>query len=535
VEITLETFNRENIKTVEDIRGAMGAVVERVKELKARDELSGAELESVKNGLAEVHGAIKDMRTGMLMSGAQLTSDEYQLTLRLPYLARIMKAPPGISRLHFNTVAFTPNELAFAYHLGRERLPGLAPIALSRSHFDRDVDRLAMRVSEFQALQDMLLLCDVMMAGNPDSPYAQISPSRIQRMKTLAMWPDYEALSKEFQEAYKRAGLDTLTSGEGLEWIPTFFSGTLQDRVRIALSVAALIPEFTMPAPTFVSPVLGGDAIAYFIGESTDELSPAGASIDTTTFNTKKTTWTAKKLATRIVGSSEVLEDSIVPMAPLITDQIVLAIANAIEDSHLNGDTTATHQDSDVTSGKDRRKIYKGFRKLAFEQTGTTARVDNSNAAITEPNLFKIRKLMGRYGNASADLVLITGFNGYIQFIAIDKVLTVDKYGSQATILTGELGKFINMPIVVSEFMREDLNASGVYDGVTTNRTSVIVLNRRCYARGVRRTMTLGASRERAIEYDQVWYVGTWRGDLQPWYPSTTERCVGLLYNVTTA
>jgi len=50
-------------------------------------------------------------------------------------------------------------------------------------------------------------------------------------------------------------------------------------------------------------------------------------------------------------------------------------------------------------------------------------------------------------------------------------VRTVDKYGQFATVLNGELGKIDGIPVIVSEKIRENLNASGVYDGTTTTKT----------------------------------------------------------------
>ena len=48
-----------------------------------------------------------------------------------------------------------------------------------------------------------------------------------------------------------------------------------------------------------------------------------------------------------------------------------------------------------------------------------------------------------------------------------------------ATILKGALAAYQGIQIVNSEHMRENLHASGVYDGVTTNRAGILLVNLR--------------------------------------------------------
>ena len=56
-------------------------------------------------------------------------------------------------------------------------------------------------------------------------------------------------------------------------------------------------------------------------------------------------------------------------------------------------------------------------------------------------------------------------------------VVGVNQYGPSATILSGELGQLMGVPIVISEMMGADLDADGLY-GSGGSKTGMLMLNR---------------------------------------------------------
>jgi hypothetical protein len=113
--------------------------------------------------------------------------------------------------------------------------------------------------------------------------------------------------------------------------------------------------------------------------------------------------------------------------------------------------------------------------------------------------------------------------------------MTVDKYGQFATVLNGELAKFFNSPVILSEFVREDVAATGVNtSGGPNTKTTVLCANRECFLNGERRTMTINRSDQRHIETDQTVVVGTRRGDFQECFPtaSAANKIVGIGRNI---
>ncbi len=335
--------------------------------------------------------------------------------------------------------------------------------------------------------------------------------------RTLKMWGDFSREASELRKA-----MDTATAGEGLEWIPTGFSADLIHKVKLGLKVAALHGRFAMPTNPFKLPIDGADAAAYLTAESTSD---TAAKITASTPGTSNVTFDAVKLACRVLVSAELDEDSVVAILPLLRDKIVRARAEAQENATINGESSGTHMYDDVTASTDGRKAWSGYRKLAL----AAAKVDCSTFNIT--NLRAIRAAMGKYGVNPNDLAWVAGVSVFNKMLGLDEVMTVDKYGRRATVLTGELAKLDGIPVIVSEFVREDLNATGVYDSVTATKTVLPLVYRPAFLYGDRRSITLRVSHELYMETDQDVAIATQRLDFQP-VQAATETIVGLGYNI---
>jgi HK97 family phage major capsid protein len=308
---------------------------------------------------------------------------------------------------------------------------------------------------------------------------------------------DTKFYESAFLPAIGAMAMDSTTSAEGDEFVPTLLSGNLIERVELALMVVALFPSLDMPSNPFEIPGFGTRTRGGKAVEQTADTGQTGFLKITPA--TRKITLTAVKFAAEALVSKELEEDSIVPILPFIREELVSQMAHDMEDAVINGDTTGTHQDSDVTAATDPRKNWDGLRKLA----NAGAKTDGGNAVLTAAMLRTNRKKMGKYGVNPNDVVHVIGIGQYVNLLSDANVLTVDKFGPNATILTGELGKVDGIAIVVSEYVRADLNATGVYDNTTTNRSIAITTNRRGFLVGNRRTVTVQLLTELYAEYDQ--------------------------------
>ncbi|HEA52309.1 phage major capsid protein [Marinobacter antarcticus] len=330
-----------------------------------------------------------------------------------------------------------------------------------------------------------------------------------------------------YDKSFAKA-LDTQTTNEGLEWIPTQFSAQFIDDLRLLLRVAALFPRINIPMGTgpLTVPRQGGRKRVFLQGEAISDNPTDYSSI---TPGTGNVTFDPVKHAALIRFSDEIQEDSAVAIAPMMMAELMQGIADAEEDAVVNADTSATHQDSDVTASDDIRKSWTGLRKHTGGSGGVAA-VDVGGMTVSA--FRNVRKAMGRYGAMSSDLAYIAGVSAYIQMLGITQVLTLDQIGPQATILQGELARFDNSPIIVSEFIREDLTTLGVYDGATTTDTITLLVNTRAFwlaDKGAPRTET-----DRDIKKGQSFSVASRRIDFQQTQnPTATEETVGLGYGIT--
>ncbi len=317
--------------------------------------------------------------------------------------------------------------------------------------------------------------------------------------------------------------MDTQTAGEGQEFVPTAFSPELIRRVALQRKVAALFRNIQMPTPTYTLPVEGGDPTAYFVPENTADTGQVA--VPPSNAGSALVTFTAKKISALVRLSDELDQDSIVPAIPYIQEKLLVGIAKGEELAFINGDTAATHMDANVTASTDVRKSVNGLRKKGL---ANAAKVDM--ATFNTGNLRAIREGLGVYGVDPADLVWITSTRGLYKMMGNADVLTNDKFGPNATLLTGQLGNFDGIPIVVSEAVPTNLAATGVNTATGPNdRTVIILAHRSAFLRGDRLQVTL--EQDRDITFGQTTLVSRERIDFQGAY-AATETPVNIGFNV---
>jgi HK97 family phage major capsid protein len=338
--------------------------------------------------------------------------------------------------------------------------------------------------------------------------------------RTLKMWAGRFSGSSALRKA-----LDTATASEGTEWVPTLLSSDFITAARLEAKVAALIPDYPMPSNPWVKPYFGGiDSDDFYLaGES---ISDSPTASPAATPDTSSQTFTAKKLKARILFSDELDEDSIIAVLPTLRADIVKAIARVVEDVIINGDTTATHQDSNVTDSKDRRKAWSGLRKLC--PAGNKADLSTFSTA----NILAQIVAMGKYGVNPNDLAFIAGAKSFNKFRGNSDVMTVDKYGPNALIHNGELAKFLGSPIIVSEYIAQNQNATGVYDGTTTTYTSYLIFNKLGFALGSRGGVKVTFKNEAEVDQNQL--ILSFRKAFSPlWTPSSTITTIAIGYKIS--
>lgn len=326
----------------------------------------------------------------------------------------------------------------------------------------------------------------------------------------------YKRLRDTYEKIKKGVGMDTATAAEGTEWVPTIMSGEVIRRVENEAVVAGLFRRATMPSKAWDWPIVGAGAVGYVMPESTTDA--VTALITSTVVGTSKVTFTAVKAAIFVPVSAELTEDAVAGGLSIITDEIVLGMTRNLENAIINSDSTnigvaAANQDNDITGAYAIQKLFAaGLREKAL--AGTT--VDGGANIIGTTVLRSLRKgLSGAKSVKPTDIAYIMSSKSYVNLLSDPNLLTMEKFGPMATLLTGFLAAVDGSPVVVSDYVRDDVAATGVNTAAGPNTlTTVLAVHRPSWAIGDRRMLTLKSDNH--ILTDSLHLVATWRGDFQP-------------------
>lgn len=270
------------------------------------------------------------------------------------------------------------------------------------------------------------------------------------------------------------------TGADGAEWIPTALSSQFIEEFELEKQVANSFKEMPMPTNPFKIPILLNQTVARIAGE--------GQAMTGNSFNTSDLTFDATKLGEFYPLPEELSEDAAPAILVVARNEVAEAQIRARETMILNGDTTGTHMDSDTVAADDARKAAKGIRRVAIDNSANGSVID-FGSGITDAKLGEMRKAMGPQGINVRKLLLILGSTGFNQAQAMPEVSTVEKFGPMATIHNGSLSAWRGVPILASAYVREDLNATGVYDNATTDNTVAHLVNLDRFWLGMRRAI----------------------------------------------
>lgn len=313
--------------------------------------------------------------------------------------------------------------------------------------------------------------------------------------------------------------------GAGDEWVPTMVSSQYIEEFELDRQVVEQFRSVNMPSSPYDVPIQTSPTVARRQPESCDPADNVAAS----NFGTSKLTMNAQKLVESMCLPEELNEDSAPQILALVRTEVSTAQGRAWETGIINGDDSGSHMDSDVTTTVDARTAWKGLRKLAIANSAT---VNFGAAAVTVANLRAMRTLMGKFGVGERNLTWLVSAKVYNQFLSLPEVTTVDKFGPNATILRGALAALDGIPIIISEYQRDDLTAAGVKAASLSTFANVLLFNRSRFMWGVRRPMRVRAVLDPTPPGDRWLCASWWRGDFKGMPQSASETSVVLGRNV---
>jgi len=320
----------------------------------------------------------------------------------------------------------------------------------------------------------------------------------------------------------------------GDEWVPDQWSSELHDLFELEAVVAGAIPQFTMPSNPFNWPLLKSRPTVYRAGEPANNNPSLLAA---STMGTNKVTFTAETFAVNVPATPQLMEDSIIAIAPAIRMTTARALAHAEDSRIINGDSSSTHQDNATTTlyASTAPETYeKGLRRFGtddstkFNVQSTTSGYGDGAAALTVDDLLYLRTLGGKVLTPMRSKWL-TSVNGLTAIMKIAAFNQPGTYNAGQAYADGQLVTILNSPLLVSEDVPVNLNAAGIYDGTTTTQTVIILFNPDELKLGRRREITVEVDKE--VQQQLIYFVSTYRSSFQKMSASTiTPVAVG--YNV---
>lgn len=298
--------------------------------------------------------------------------------------------------------------------------------------------------------------------------------------------------------AIKRAFSDA--SGVGAEWVPDLILPELMTKLYTPRAVEALFSSMAMPGKELRLPFLTLKVKPYL---------KSGATWGTITAEddvTSQVSMTAKSLAARIQIDEDASMDSVVAGLDYARASLADAIASAVEDAIINGDSAGSHQDtiaswnprsrwnaSGLGGSDDHRSAWLGLRAQAFDVSSTR---DASSDSDHYNGILTTRALMDGAHGVGSNLALVCSPEYYLEkLLAIDEVATIDKLGPQAQVLTGQVASIGGMSVVPSDFMTNDMHTTGLYTGSSAT-TGYCIVNRDAYVMGNYKPISTDFQRE---------------------------------------
>lgn len=259
-------------------------------------------------------------------------------------------------------------------------------------------------------------------------------------------------------------------------WLAEEFSNDILTRLELDRKVEGLFTKLSLPTnrSEFSIPAKTNDLRAYLIAPAQDAIQSA--------LTAGKVTFKTRRIKAMVSFADQADDEAVVTIVPMLKEELIATLARATEEALIMGDT-ATVDANDV------KKSFDGLLKQAVVAGN---RVDGAGL-ISLASLTNSRKKLGAYGISLSSLVLVVSVDTYYDMLVnIPEIITADKYGNSATVLTGEVAKLAGVSILVSEYLPHTLDANGAIGGT---KTAGLLINRNYFAVGVRGGVALEQDR----------------------------------------
>ena len=266
------------------------------------------------------------------------------------------------------------------------------------------------------------------------------------------------------------------------------FSSNIYTEMEQQLVVAPLFNRIAVDAKTFRVPVADedtdGDVAQFASGTFATGIADA-TRVPTSNQNTiASVDFTPHKFMATTHLAKDEEEDTVLPLLDFLRAAATRRLARAIDKSILRGTGALTgftaSPTNAITAGTGYAAVIEGITNLTDDVgAGLTVDTGSANDKADPTDIASARTKLGKYGlQLGADLVYLTSIEGYNNLVTTSDFQTVDKFGPNATYLTGSVGAVYGIPIAITEFL-DNVGSTGNDIGALIYKPGFMIAERR--------------------------------------------------------
>ena len=264
------------------------------------------------------------------------------------------------------------------------------------------------------------------------------------------------------------------------------FSSNIYTEMEQQLVIAPMFERISVDARNFRVPVADedtdGDVAQFKSGTFATGIADA-SNVPTTNQNTlSAVTFTPHKFMATTHLAKDEEEDTVLPLLDFLRAAATRRLARAIDKSILRGTGalsgfTASPTNA-ITAGTGFASVIEGLTNLASDASLSVA-TGSGNDKVDPTDIAAARTSLGKYGLQLGDqLVYLTTIEGYNNLVQTSDFRTVDKFGPNATYLTGSVGAVYGIPIQITEFL-DNVGSTGNHIGLLMYKPGFLIAERR--------------------------------------------------------
>jgi len=266
------------------------------------------------------------------------------------------------------------------------------------------------------------------------------------------------------------------------------FSQNIYTEMEQQLVVAPMFNRMAVDAKTFRVPVADedtdGDVAMFASGTFATGIADATRVPTSNQNSISSVDFTPHKFMATTHLAKDEEEDTVLPLLDFLRAAATRRLARAIDKSILRGTgalTGFTAQPTNaISAGTGYASVIEGITNLTGDVgAGLTVDTGSANDKADPSDIAAARTKLGKYGlQLGNDLVYITSIEGYNNLVTTSDFQTVDKFGPNATYLTGSVGAVYGIPIAISEFL-DNVGTENNDIGVLVYKPGFMIAERR--------------------------------------------------------